>query len=87
MSWRRVCSYRPSKSLSVMVRVSWSELPAIGVGGLDVEADDQQLPEKGRFVYDALYACASARSPPGVSGASATGAAACCSVTGARGRS
>src|SRR5437899_1288611 len=24
MSWRRVCSYRPSKSRSVTVRVSWS---------------------------------------------------------------
>jgi len=31
-------------------------LLAIGIGGLDVEADDQQLLEKGRFVYDALYA-------------------------------
>jgi hypothetical protein len=31
-------------------------LLAIGVGGLDVEADDQRLLEKGRFVYDALYA-------------------------------
>jgi hypothetical protein len=31
-------------------------LLAIGVGGLDVEADDHRLLEKGRFVYDALYA-------------------------------
>jgi hypothetical protein len=31
-------------------------LLAIGIGGLDVEADDQRLLEKGRFVYDALYA-------------------------------
>ena len=31
-------------------------LLAIGVGGLDVEADDQRLLERGRFVYDALYA-------------------------------
>jgi len=31
-------------------------LLAIGLGGLDVEADDQRLLEKGRFVYDALYA-------------------------------
>ncbi len=31
-------------------------LLAIGVGGLDVEADDQQLLRKGSFVYDALYA-------------------------------
>ena len=31
-------------------------LLAIGLGGLDVEADDQQLLAKGRFVYDALYA-------------------------------
>ena len=31
-------------------------LLAIGTGGLDVEADDQRLLEKGRFVYDALYA-------------------------------
>ena len=31
-------------------------LLAIGQGGLDVEADDQRLLEKGRFVYDALYA-------------------------------
>ena len=31
-------------------------LLAIGLGGLDVEADDYQLLAKGRFVYDALYA-------------------------------
>jgi hypothetical protein len=30
-------------------------LSAIGVGGLAVESDDQQLLERGRFVYDALY--------------------------------
>jgi hypothetical protein len=31
-------------------------LLAIGEGGLEVEADDQRLLEKGSFVYDALYA-------------------------------
>jgi hypothetical protein len=31
-------------------------LLAIGLGGLDVEPDDQQLLRKGMFVYDALYA-------------------------------
>ena len=31
-------------------------LLAIGVGGLDVEADDLQLLSRGSFVYDALYA-------------------------------
>jgi len=31
-------------------------LLAIGIGGLDVEADDQRLLERGQFVYDALYA-------------------------------
>jgi hypothetical protein len=31
-------------------------LLAIGEGGLEVEADDQRLFDKGRFVYDALYA-------------------------------
>ena len=31
-------------------------LLAIGLGGLDAEPDDQRLLEKGRFVYDALYA-------------------------------
>jgi hypothetical protein len=31
-------------------------LLAIGLGGLDVEADDDQLLDKASFVYDALYA-------------------------------
>ncbi len=31
-------------------------LLAIGIGGLEVEADDQRLLERGSFVYDALYA-------------------------------
>jgi hypothetical protein len=31
-------------------------LEAIGSGGLDVESDDLRLLERGRFVYDALYA-------------------------------
>jgi hypothetical protein len=31
-------------------------LLAIGEGGLDVEASDQRLLERGLFVYDALYA-------------------------------
>ena len=31
-------------------------LRAIGLGGLDVEADDLVLLERGMFVYDALYA-------------------------------
>lgn len=31
-------------------------LLAIGIGGLDVEDDDQRLFERGTFVYDALYA-------------------------------
>jgi hypothetical protein len=31
-------------------------LLAIGLGGLDVEADDQVLLERALFVYDALYA-------------------------------
>ncbi|TMK45721.1 MAG: chromate resistance protein, partial [Actinobacteria bacterium] len=31
-------------------------LLAIGVGGLDVEADDHRLLERASFVYDALYA-------------------------------
>jgi hypothetical protein len=31
-------------------------LLAIGEGGLQVEADDQRLLERGSFVYDALYA-------------------------------
>ena len=31
-------------------------LLAIGVGGLDVEASDHRLLDRGTFVYDALYA-------------------------------
>jgi hypothetical protein len=31
-------------------------LLAIGIGGLDVEADDQRLLTRASFVYDALYA-------------------------------
>lgn len=31
-------------------------LLAVGIGGLEVEADDHRLLEKGSFVYDALYA-------------------------------
>jgi hypothetical protein len=31
-------------------------LLAIGLGGLDVEADDHRLLERQSFVYDALYA-------------------------------
>jgi hypothetical protein len=31
-------------------------LLAIGLGGLDVETDDHRLLDRGRFVYDALYA-------------------------------
>ena len=38
-------------------------LLAIGVGGLDVEADDGRLLEKGRFVYDALYAWCQRQAP------------------------
>lgn len=30
-------------------------LLAIGLGGLDVETDDQRLAERASFVYDALY--------------------------------
>ena len=33
-------------------------LLAIGLGGLDVEADDHRLLERASFVYDALYAWA-----------------------------
>jgi len=37
-------------------------LVAIGLGGLDVEADDHRLLERATFVYDALYAwCARQR--------------------------
>ena len=39
-------------------------LLAIGLGGLDVEADDHRLLERATFVYDALYAwCASQVAP------------------------
>ena len=31
-------------------------LLAIGLGGLDVEADDHRLLDRASFVYDALYA-------------------------------
>jgi hypothetical protein len=31
-------------------------LLAVGIGGLEVEADDYRLLDKGMFVYDALYA-------------------------------
>ena len=31
-------------------------LLALGIGGLDVESDDQRLLERATFVYDALYA-------------------------------
>jgi hypothetical protein len=31
-------------------------LLAIGIGGLDVEGDDQRLLDRATFVYDALYA-------------------------------
>lgn len=37
-------------------------LNAIGVGGLDAEADDHRLLERGAFVYDALYAWCRSRS-------------------------
>ncbi len=47
-------------------------LEAIGVGGLDVEEDDQLLLERGSFVYDALYAwCRRAVASPTPSGDSA----------------
>ena len=38
-------------------------LLAIGLGGLDVEADDQELLRKGSFVYDALYAWCRQQTP------------------------
>jgi hypothetical protein len=39
-------------------------LLAIGLGGLDVEADDHRLLERASFVYDALYAwCERHREP------------------------
>jgi hypothetical protein len=31
-------------------------LLAVGIGGLEVESDDQRLLERGSFVYDSLYA-------------------------------
>ena len=40
-------------------------LLAIGIGGLDAEADDQRLLEKGSFVYDALYAWCQRQTTPG----------------------
>ena len=40
-------------------------LLAIGEGGLDAEPDDQQLVERGGFVYDALYAWCRRQSAPG----------------------
>jgi hypothetical protein len=47
-------------------------LLAIGEGGLAVEADDQRLLERGRFVYDALYAwCQQQTATTPASGASA----------------
>ena len=36
-------------------------LLAIGLGGLDVEADDHRLLERATFVYDALYAWAASQ--------------------------
>jgi len=45
-------------------------LLAIGIGGLDVEADDQVLLARGTFVYDALYAwCARQVAAPAGPGA------------------
>jgi hypothetical protein len=38
-------------------------LLAIGLGGLDVEADDHRLLERASFVYDALYAWAAQQVP------------------------
>ena len=38
-------------------------LLAIGLGGLDVEANDYRLLERGRFVYDALYAWCQRQAP------------------------
>jgi hypothetical protein len=38
-------------------------LLAIGIGGLDVEPDDYRLLDKGRFVYDALYAWCQRQAP------------------------
>jgi hypothetical protein len=39
-------------------------LEAIGTGGLDVEADDHRLLERGSFVYDALYAWCQRQAAP-----------------------
>lgn len=39
-------------------------LAAIGAAGLDVEADDHRLVERGSFVYDALYAWCRRAFPP-----------------------
>ena len=38
-------------------------LLAIGLGGLDVEDDDYRLLDRGRFVYDALYAWCQSQVP------------------------
>jgi hypothetical protein len=38
-------------------------LLAIGLGGLDAEADDYRLLDRGRFVYDALYAWCQSQVP------------------------
>jgi hypothetical protein len=40
-------------------------LLAIGEGGLDAEADDQRLVDRGGFVYDALYAWCRRQPVPG----------------------
>ena len=40
-------------------------LLAIGEGGLEVEANDQWLLERGSFVYDALYAWCRRHPDPG----------------------
>jgi hypothetical protein len=39
-------------------------LLAIGIGGLEVEADDHRLLDKGSFVYDALFAWCKLESNP-----------------------
>src|SRR3954452_16535936 len=41
-------------------------LLAIGLGGLDVEADDHRLLERASFVYDALYAWCAQQEAAGV---------------------
>ena len=41
-------------------------LLAIGLGGLDVEADDHRLLERASFVYDALYAWCQSQVEAGV---------------------